>query len=806
MARYAQVIVDVPAMQTNRPYTYELPQELQDQAQVGMRVIVPFGKGERQIQGFIVGLTDEYELAIAPKRVTSLMDLAPVLNNEALQLADWLAQKTFSFKIRCLQVMLPNAMRASYSKSLRLLSAVELPQELNSLFAGRSEIEFDESKLSAQQLNKLAQMRQAGHLEVVYHVKDRAKAKLVGVVTSLVDEQNYTQFKAKVRKNAHKQLELLEFLYQNSHQKFLQTKLQASLQVSLNQLKKAAQQGWLKLAQQERYRDPYGDKTLQATTPKQLTPEQQRAVEQIDQAITAKNATTFLLEGVTGSGKTEVYLQTIAHALSQGRSALMLVPEISLTPQMVQRVKERFGKDVAMLHSALSDGERYDEWRRIERKEAKVVVGARSAIFAPLDDLGLIIIDEEHEASYKQEDMPRYQARDVALWRGKYHNCPVVLGSATPDLATRARAQKGVYQQLNLTKRINGSSLPQVTLVDMREAVKTAPAPDFSQVLLDQITERLARKEQVVLMLNRRGYSSFVLCRDCGFVLKCPNCDVSLTLHMDTHSMKCHYCGHEEAIPNRCPSCDSKKIRYYGTGTQKVQAELEKLLPEARILRMDVDTTRKKGAHERLLAKFGAHEADILLGTQMIAKGLDFPDVTLVGVLNADTALSLPDYRSSERTFQLLTQVSGRAGRADKTGQVVIQTYNPEHYAIQLACRQDYEQFFFYEMNLRHLNNYPPYYYTIKITVSAKSEAEAAKESFAIKKGLDQCLSPQALVLGPTPSSILKIKNRFYYQLVIKYKQEPALEKYLQELLLQSQSGEKKGIMVVINREPVNFL
>lgn len=806
MARYAQVIVDVPAMQTNRPYTYELPQELQDQAQVGVRVIVPFGKGERQIQGFIVGLTDEYELAIAPKRVTSLMDLAPVLNNEALQLADWLAQKTFSFKIRCLQVMLPNVMRASYSKSLRLLSAVELPQELNSLFAGGSEIEFDESKLSAQQLNKLAQMRQAGHLEVVYHVKDRAKAKLVGVVTSLVDEQNYTQFKAKVRKNAHKQLELLEFLYQNPHQSFLQTKLQADLQVSLNQLKKAAQQGWLKLAQQERYRDPYGDKTLQVTTPKQLTPEQQRAVEQIDQAITAKNATTFLLEGVTGSGKTEVYLQAIAHALSQGRSALMLVPEISLTPQMVQRVKERFGKDVAMLHSALSDGERYDEWRRIERKEAKVVVGARSAIFAPLDDLGLIIIDEEHEASYKQEDMPRYQARDVALWRGKYHNCPVVLGSATPDLATRARAQKGVYQQLNLTKRINGSSLPQVTLVDMREAVKTAPAPDFSQILLDQITERLARKEQVVLMLNRRGYSSFVLCRDCGFVLKCPNCDVSLTLHMDTHSMKCHYCGHEEAIPNRCPSCDSKKIRYYGTGTQKVQAELEKLLPEARILRMDVDTTRKKGAHERLLAKFGAHEADILLGTQMIAKGLDFPDVTLVGVLNADTSLSLPDYRSSERTFQLLTQVSGRAGRADKTGQVVIQTYNPEHYAIQLACRQDYEQFFFYEMNLRHLNNYPPYYYTIKITVSAKSEAEAAKESFAIKKGLDQCLSPQALVLGPTPSSILKIKNRFYYQLVIKYKQEPALEKYLQDLLLQSQSGEKKGIMVVIDREPVNFL
>ncbi|MBD5069822.1 MAG: primosomal protein N' [Lactobacillus sp.] len=808
MAEYAQVIVDVPTMQTNRPYTYKIPTKLQSQLECGMRVIVPFGKGERKIQGFVVGFATKEELVenIEIKEIISTMDLAPVLAKEGLLLADWLAQKTFSFKISCLQAMLPNVMRASYTKKLRVLSPELLSDEVKLFFAGQAEVEFNEEQLSTKLLRELTLLRKKDALEVIYQVNDRAKPKMVMMITSLVTRENYEMLKKQVRKNATRQLELLAFLAQKSGQTFARSELPTNLAQTLSQLKKAAELGWIKLEEKEAYRDPYATKEVQKTQPQKLTAEQQVAVNAVSQAIDAKQAQPFLLQGVTGSGKTEVYLQTIAHALKNGQTALMLVPEISLTPQMVQRVKARFGSQVAMLHSALSDGERYDEWRRIERKEAKVVVGARSAVFAPVSDLGVIIVDEEHETSYKQEDMPRYHARDVVLWRAKYHHCPVILGSATPALETRARAQKGVYRHLKLTKRINGNALPQVELVDMRQAIRTAPRPDFSEVLLAQIKERLARNEQVVLMLNRRGYSSFVLCRECGFVLKCPNCDVSLTLHMDTHSMKCHYCGHEEAIPQRCPSCNSKKIQYYGTGTQKVQAELEKLLPNARILRMDVDTTRKKGAHERLLAKFGAHEADILLGTQMIAKGLDFPNVTLVGVLNADTALGLPDYRSSERTFQLLTQVSGRAGRADKSGQVVIQTYNPEHYAIQLACKQDYERFFFYEMNLRHLNHYPPYYYTIRLTVSAKTEAAAAKESFAIKKSLDQCLSPEAIVLGPTPSSILRINNRFYYQLVIKYKSEPALETYLHELLLQSQQGERKGIQVVIDRDPVNFL
>lgn len=806
MPNYAQVIVDVKTMQTNRPYTYQIPVELKDQIQVGMRVIVPFGKGERKVQGFIVELSDEVTLdaQIKPKQIAALMDLAPVLNDEALALADHLAKETFAFKIRCLQVMLPNVMRASYSKSLRLLPSASA--ELKKFFGAQKELEFTTDNFSKAEQSLLQKAQKAGQLEVIYHVKDRARVKKVKYLTSLVTRENYPEFKAKVRKNATKQLDLLAFLAAKSGQELLQAKVQAQLKLTASQLKKASELGWIKQFERETYRDPTEEKDYGQSEPKTLTAEQKAAVAQITTAVAQANAETFLLQGVTGSGKTEVYLQTIAHVLKQGKKALMLVPEISLTPQMVARVKARFGRQVALLHSALSDGERYDEWRRIERGEASVVVGARSAIFAPLDHLGVIIVDEEHETSYKQEDMPRYQAKEVALWRAKYHNCPVVLGSATPALETRARAQKGLYTRLQLTKRINGNNLPEVSLVDMRKAKQTAPDPDFSSEMLQALEKCVLRKEQAVLMLNRRGYSAFVMCRECGFVLKCPNCDVSLTLHMDTHSMKCHYCGHEEAIPRICPQCRSKKIYYYGTGTQKIEEKLKTLLPAARILRMDVDTTRKKGAHEKILQQFGAKQADILLGTQMIAKGLDFPDVTLVGVLNADTALKFPDYRASERTFQLLTQVSGRAGRATKKGQVVIQTYNPAHYAIQLACQQDYERFFFKEMQLRHLNDYPPYYYTIKITVSAESENSAAKESFLIKRQLAQRLSAQAIILGPTPSAIMRIKNRFYYQLVIKYKHEPALESYLQELVIQSQRGERKGLQVVVDRDPVNFL
>jgi len=538
-----------------------------------------------------------------------------------------------------------------------------------------------------------------------------------------------------------------------------------------------------------------------------LNAEQQVAVETILQSVQEQQSQTYLLEGITGSGKTEVYLQVIAEVLNQGKTAIMLVPEISLTPQMVQRFKSRFGEHVAVMHSGLSQGEKYDEWRKIERGEAEVVVGARSAIFAPIENIGVIIVDEEHEASYKQEEPPRYHARDLAIWRSEYHHCPVVLGSATPSLESRARAQKNVYQRLRLTQRANqAATLPTIDVVDMRQEVENGNVSSFSMSLQEKLQERLEKNEQSVLLLNRRGYSSFVMCRDCGYVLPCPNCDISLTLHMDSKTMKCHYCGHEERIPYRCPNCGQDKIRYYGTGTQKVEEELQTLLPDSRILRMDVDTTRRKGAHEKILRTFGEGQADILLGTQMIAKGLDFPNVTLVGVLNADTALNLPDFRSSERTFQLLTQVSGRAGRAEKPGEVIIQSFNPEHYAIQLAKAQDYEDFYTKEMYIRHRGDYPPYYFTVQITASHPEENEAAKQMFQIATKLKQGLSPQAILLGPTPNAIMRVNNRYFYQVIIKYKQEPMLQPLLKEILTDTQRATARGLKLSIDAEPMNFI
>lgn len=792
-------------MQTNHPFTYQIPAKFQDFLQIGMRVVVEFGNGNRKIQGFVTGLTDEYSGEHQLKSVIDVLDLNPVLSDEAIAMADWLTQRTFAFKIRCLQVMLPNAMRASYRKTLKLIGKNITP-DLATLFDHQSEVEFNPQKLTSSQLNQIEKLRKANQIEIVYHVDDRAKSKLVWAFKAQMTVEELQTAKKTLRKNAAKQKRLLDFLITNHEQEFVQSDVTRENNFTANDLKVAAEKGWITRYQIEKYRNPYQIDQVQPSTPKKLTAEQAQATNAVDQAIDEKQAATFLLEGVTGSGKTEVYLQIIQHALAQGKSALMLVPEISLTPQIVRQFKARFGDQVALLHSALSDGERYDEWRRIEKGDAQVVVGARSAIFAPIKNLGVIIMDEEHETSYKQEDMPRYHARDVAQWRGQYHHCPVVLGSATPSLESRARAQKGVYQWLRLTKRINGKDLPHVQLVDMRQAGRYAPTTDISQELATEIQKKLALNEQVVLMLNRRGYSSFLMCRECGEVIKCPNCDISLTYHKDTNSLKCHYCGHEEPVPQVCPNCHSKAVRYFGTGTQRVEKELTELFPTARVLRMDVDTTRRKGAHERILDEFGKHHADILLGTQMIAKGLDFPNVTLVGVLNADTSLGLPDFRASERTFQLLTQVSGRAGRAEKEGNVLIQTYNPDHYAIQYAQRQDYEHFFGKEMQVRHQGGYPPYYYTIQITASARTEADAAQKMFQIRGEIVNYLSQNAVILGPTPQSIMRINNRYYYQLVIKYKNEPQLENYLQNLLLTSQKEERNGLQIVIDRDPMNFI
>ena len=810
MQKVAKVIVDVPTMQTDQPFTYLVPENLNEQLAVGMRVEVPFGNGNRHVQGFVlavepVAATVLDETNVQLKELVAVLDLKPVLNAEMLALADYMKEKTFAFKITCLQTMLPSVMRADYQKYIYLTD--ELSEELqDQLFYGLEEISWDQAQERGL-LPQLMALRKQQKVDIRYEVTTRNKVKMVRFIQAAKEFEQLEEIRLGLRKGAKKKEQLLYYLQRLGTEKVTAVKEMKELGFSTALLNEAAKNGWLTFIEKEAYRDPFANQTFEKTTALSLNAEQQVAVETILQSVQEQQSQTYLLEGITGSGKTEVYLQVIAEVLNQGKTAIMLVPEISLTPQMVQRFKSRFGEHVAVMHSGLSQGEKYDEWRKIERGEAEVVVGARSAIFAPIENIGVIIIDEEHEASYKQEETPRYHARDLAIWRSEYHHCPVVLGSATPSLESRARAQKNVYQRLRLTQRANqAATLPTIDVVDMRQEVENGNVSSFSMSLQEKLQERLEKNEQSVLLLNRRGYSSFVMCRDCGYVLPCPNCDISLTLHMDSKTMKCHYCGHEERIPYRCPNCGQDKIRYYGTGTQKVEEELQTLLPDSRILRMDVDTTRRKGAHEKILRTFGEGQADILLGTQMIAKGLDFPNVTLVGVLNADTALNLPDFRSSERTFQLLTQVSGRAGRAEKPGEVIIQSFNPEHYAIQLAKAQDYEDFYTKEMYIRHRGDYPPYYFTVQITASHPEENEAAKQMFQIATKLKQGLSPQAILLGPTPNAIMRVNNRYFYQVIIKYKQEPMLQPLLKEILTDTQRATARGLKLSIDAEPMNFI
>ena len=502
-----------------------------------------------------------------------------------------------------------------------------------------------------------------------------------------------------------------------------------------------------------------------------LTEEQNNIVKEVTSSFNQGN--TYLLYGVTGSGKTEVYMNIIEEAIQKGKEAIMLVPEISLTPQIVGKFISRFGNIISVLHSRLSDTERYDEYRKITNGESKIVIGTRSAIFVPFKNIGVIIIDEEHTSSYKQENHPRYNAKDIAIWRSNYHKCPVVMGSATPSLEAFARAGNKVYKLLTLTNRVGTSHLPKVDIIDMKEEVKKGNFI-LSRALKAKIKEKLDKKEQIILLLNRRGYSSIISCKECGHIEKCPKCDISYTYHKTSNNLKCHYCSSSIPLSNKCSKCGSTSIKDYGLGTEKLEEELNKLY-NARIVRMDVDTTSKKGQHQKIIDDFGAHKYDILIGTQMIAKGLDFPLVTLVGVVNADTTLTSPDFRASENTFQLLSQVSGRAGRGEASGEVIIQTYNPDHYGITLSKEHNYIEFYKEEMKMRKLLKYSPYYYMTLVSITTKDYDLGSKESNKIGNYLRSSLDKETIILGPSMASVFKINNIYHYQIIIKYRRDDKL-------------------------------
>ncbi len=508
-----------------------------------------------------------------------------------------------------------------------------------------------------------------------------------------------------------------------------------------------------------------------------FTPDQQKALNSID--INSEN--TYLIHGVTGSGKTEVYIELIKRVVANNKKAIMLVPEISLTAQIVNKFYDHFGDDVAIFHSGLSTGEKYDEYLKILRDEVHIVVGTRSAIFTPLNNLGIIIIDEEHSETFKQDSNPRYHALDMAEFRKRYNHIPVILGSATPSLESMARALKGVYKYIAMPNRVGKSSLPTVEIVDMSEEMKKRNMI-FSNVLKSKILDRLSKKEQVILLLNRRGYSTIISCKSCGYTYKCPYCDIALTYHKSSNNLRCHYCGYTIYKATECPECHEKALTDYGLGTEKLEAEIKKTFPSARVIRMDADTTRNKGSHEDIINKFKNYEYDILLGTQMISKGLNFPLVTLVGVINADGTLNIPDFRSGERTFALLSQVAGRAGRSDLKGEVVLQTFNPENFTLKCVKDQDYMKFYNYEMSNRHKLDYPPYYYLTSVKIASKDYDLASKEIIKVKNYLFKNLSNETIILGPTTASMFKINNVYRFQIILKYKKDPKLFTTLKDL------------------------
>jgi len=754
----ARVLVDVKAKAVNKYFDYTIPQSLSEILEIGMRVVVPFGP--REVMGFVLSIVEESEYSQPLKPITRILDLEPSLTEELIELATLLEEDTASPLIQVIETMLPSALKAVYKTSIELVDDKALSKPLQELFNHRDKVTLQENLLPYLKEIKLAVQKK--YLKQNYEIKSKSNprtTKWVSLINDAIPVKN------------EKQKSVISFLRELPSKEIQFQEIQKELNLTPSVFNTLQKYGILKIEDREEYREIH---SILETLKKDviLNEEQQVAYQSIKSSFDTYK--TFLLHGVTGSGKTEIYMKIIDDTLQRGKQVLFLVPEIALTPMMVNRFKSHFESQVAVLHSALSIGEKYDEWRRIIRGEISIVIGARSACFAPLSNIGVIIVDECHESTYKQDEMPSYYAVDVLNHRALHYQAPLILGSATPNIESYARYKRGYYTLLNLTHRALNSFEPDIEIIDMKNEFKRGNQGLFSLRLEDEINLRLQKKEQVILLINRRGYSNFVICRTCGHVSSCPDCDISLTYHDTDHSMKCHYCGHKENVPNECPKCKSTDLSFIGSGTQKIESEISKLFPSANVVRMDNDTTRTKNAHEKLLYEF-EQQGDILLGTQMIAKGLDFPRVTLVGILQADGNLYSPDFRAPEKTFQLIMQVSGRSGRHDLKGKVIVQAFNPDHYAIAYAIRNDYLGFYEYEMNLRKIAKYSPFYFINQIMLSGELVRDLFLAGREIVKYLRHTLSTESIILGPTLPIVSRIKNKYRCQIILKYRNEPNL-------------------------------
>lgn len=743
----AEIIIDSNVKTLNKTFDYNIPKEMESNISIGSRVLIPFGKSKRLEEGFVTNIKEstEYEVKdIAKIEVQSL-------TTEKILLSKWMAKKYFSNVSECMNLMLK-------------------PGTTTKNFANRA--------------------------------KDKT-----AIFVSLALEKEKVQEYINNKIKSEKQKRILNYLIEN--EKIMQPELIERTETSRAIIKTLEKNGLLKLQEEKVIRNPLKNKNIKQTNKLKFTEEQEIAYTKVANTIEKKEYKKYLLYGVTGSGKTEIYLQLIEKVINEGKSAIMLVPEISLTPQMINRFIERFGKDIiAVLHSKLSVGERHDSWERIENGDARIVIGARSAIFAPVCNLGIIIIDEEHDSSYKSEMAPRYNAKEVATQIAKYNNIPLLLGSATPDIVTFYKAQNEDIELLKLSKRANNSSLPNVQVVDLKQELANGNRTMISVKLYKLIQENLKNKKQTILFLNRRGFSTFVMCRDCGYVAKCKNCNISLTYHKKEEKLKCHYCGYEEEIHKICPECGSKKIKYFGTGTQKLELEINKIFPTASTIRMDIDTVTKKNSHEEILEKFNKDKIDILIGTQMVVKGHHFPNVTLVGVVSADGSLNIDDYRASERTFDTLVQVAGRAGRENLQGNVIIQTYNPDNYSIQYAKKQNYDEFYNVEIKLRNQLRYPPFCDIIMFGISGEVEEKVSKTAEMLYKNLKERIEQEEItanVLKPLPAPIDKIKNRYRWRIIIKAKINDKLIDIINECLYNKELL-KNNSRIIADINPTNMM
>ena len=819
--QYAEVAVPIHVSST---FVYRLPVSLRHLAQAGSRIVVPLGR--KFVTGYIVALFDKLRTGTSLqesdiKDAKEILDAVPLVTPELLELTRWVAEYYLSPWGEVIKAALPPGIsptidpflsiteigRAELSK-LSSDDVSTIKQRLLLLVGGVQEISLAavSTEFGSARATRLARELEKDGLVAIRQRpgSDFVKPRLQRRVRLMTGDDNLTV--AEGRKFTVAQLRVIEAL---KHQDSLaMPELLARANVSSSSVTTLQKRNIVEVFEERLRRDPLGDATFERHQDYVLTPDQERVLAELDEPLRTRAYAPFLLHGVTGSGKTEVYIRAMRVALNLGRSALMLVPEIALTPVFSRRLRMHFGDRVAIFHSSLSRGERFDEWTRVRNGEARILIGTRSAVFAPVKELGLVIVDEEHESTYRQQDSPHYNGRDTAIVRAQKEAAVVILGSATPSLESFHNATTGKYRYLALPNRLGNRPLAVAEIIDMREVFARYHKPRvFSDELLQAIEEARQKKEQSIILLNRRGYSSFVLCRSCGESIKCPNCDVTLTYHRSERVIICHYCNHRQPAPLKCPNCAGKYIYYVGEGTQQIEEQLKKLFPSLRIARIDRDTASRRGVFENSLLDFGQGKIDMLVGTQILAKGHDFPNVTLVGVVSVDAGMALPDFRAAERTFQLLTQVAGRAGRGRRAGKVLIQTYHPYHYALRHASAQDYAGF--YEEEIRHRQNhtYPPFVALASLLVHGADIVRVRAEAVELRKELDRANTDRAArILGPAPAPLARLKGEYRVQLLVKGRNRRELRKIIDDAL--KALGERKISLRSINVEidPVSIM